>query len=114
MPIHVVATVAATGATDWIPMNLFPQPFNVGFGVTVVAPGVSAAVTTDYSVQHTFVDVLAGGSAGAGEIFDHSEVSGQSGSKDGNYAFPVQAIRMNVSALATGGSVVFRIIQAGL
>ena len=114
MPINVVATVAATGATNWIPMNQIAQPFNVGFGVTVIAPGVSAAVTTDYSVQHTFVNVLNGGSAGAGEIFDHSEVSGQSGSKDGNYAFPVQAIRMNVSALASGGAVVFRVLQAGL
>lgn len=114
MPVYTEATVAATGASAWIPLNQYSQPFNVGFGVTVVAPAASAAVTTDFSVQHTFVDVLAGASAGAGEIFDHSDVSGRSGSTDGNYAFPVAAVRVNVSALASGGAVVLRVRQAGL
>ena len=114
MPLYTEATVSATGASNWIPLNQYESPFNVGFGVTVIAPGVSAAVTPDFTVQHTFVDVLGGGSAGAGEIFDHPDASGQSSSIDGNYAFPVAAVRLNVSALATAGSVVFRVRQAGL
>lgn len=114
MPIYARVTAAASGPTNWIPLNQYPQPFNVGFGISVIAPGVSAAVVPDFSVQHTFVDILKGASAGAVDIFDHSDVSGQSTSTDGNYAYPVMAVRLNVSALASGGSMIFTVVQAGL
>ena len=114
MPVYVETTVAASGGSNWIPLNQFETPFNVGFGVTVVAPAASAAITTDFSVQHTFVDLIAGVSVGSGDIFDHSDVSGKSASIDGNYAFPVAAVRVFVSALASGGSIIFRLRQTGV
>ena len=113
MPVYARVTADSSGATDWIPLARHESPFNVGFGVSVIAPGASAAVTPDFSVQHTFVDVMKGASAGATDIFDHSDVSGQSASIDGNYAFPVVATRLFVSALASGGSMIFTVIQSG-
>lgn len=54
----------------------------IGFGCIVDG-------TATYSVQHTF---------GEGVWFDHGTVAGASANGDGNYAFPVVGIRLNVTA----------------
>lgn len=68
--------------------------FNVGFGAVV-----SGTVT--YTIEHTFNGV---------DFFDHEFLVGQTTSQDGNYAFPVAGIRINVTAGT--GSVVLTTIQA--
>lgn len=98
-------TVAGVSASNAIPLNHYVTPFNVGFGVNVVG---SAAPT--YSVQHTFHDVLADSSA---VWFDHSDVSGQTTDIDGNYAFPVMAVRLNLTAAGSASSATLHLIQAG-
>lgn len=114
MPIFAEVTASTATNTVWIPMDQYAVPFNVGFGVRVSA-AASAGTTTDFSVQHTFHDVFAESSVAAAKIFDHSDVSGKSGNIDGNYAFPVAAIRLEVSAIETSagsGAVVLSVRQA--
>ena len=83
-------TQTGTGTTAWIPMDYRQDPFNVGFGV-VIDSG-----TATYTVQHTFDDIF--DASVTPTAFDHSTVAAQTTNKDGNYAFPVRAIRLNVTA----------------
>jgi hypothetical protein len=97
----IVKAITGTGQTVWIPLDTMQNPFNVGFGV--VASG-----TITYSVEHTFDDVASGVSATA---FAHPIVAAQTASKDGNYAFPVKAVRINVTAGT--GTATITLVQAG-
>lgn len=51
--------------------------------------GVITSGTVTYTIQHTFNDV---------DWFDHEFVVGKTANDDGNYAFPVSGIRINVTA----------------
>ena len=95
-------TVTGVAASPWIPLDTYTNPFNVGFGVVVTG-------TATYTVQHTFDDVQ--NSAVTPTAFDHPSVAAQTTNKDGNYAFPVRAIRLSVTA--STGSVTLTVIQAG-
>ena len=95
-------TVAATGTSAWIPLDPKQTPFNVGFGCVITG-------LPTYTVQHTFDNVLAGETATA---FDNATVAGETTNMDGNYAFPVAAIRLNVTAGT--GSVTMKILQGSV
>ena len=96
-------TVSQTGAgsTNPVPMNLFATPFNVGMGIKV--SGV-----VDYTVQHTFDDPTVALST----WFPHPTVAAQIANADGNYAFPVTAIRVTMNS--GDGTVTLKLIQAGI
>lgn len=80
-------------------------PFNIGFGATI-------ATTAHFTVQHTFQDPLQVTAAGL-TWFPHEFVVQSSANIDGNYAFPVAGIRVEISAASEGGvSVTF--IEAGI
>lgn len=81
-------SITGTGTTAWIPLDYKQNPFNVGFGVVVNG-------TVTYDIEHTFDDILSGASATA---FKHSSLTAQTTNKDGNYAFPIRAIRINNTA----------------
>ena len=103
-PITVSKTAA--GSTNPIPMLLFVTPFNVGIGVKVTG-------TVNYTVQHTFDDVWATGySAAAGNWYNHSSLAAQTANADGNYAFPVTAVRLTVNS--GSGTATMTLIQAGV
>lgn len=74
-----VTGVAASSAIKVLNHN----PVHIGFGVIV-----SGTVT--YTVQHSF--------DGGTNWFDHEFVVGQTVAADGNYAYPVSDIRLNVTA----------------
>jgi len=78
-----------TGTTAWIPMDYKQSPFNVGLGAVV-----SGTVTFD--IEHTFDDVF--DPAVTPVAFKHSTMVTKSANADGNYAFPVRAIRINNTA----------------
>lgn len=80
-------------------------PFNIGFGATI-------ATTAKYTVQHTFQDPLQV-TAAALTWFPHEFVVAASANIDGNYAFPVGGIRVEISAANEGG-VSTTFIQAGI
>jgi hypothetical protein len=76
--------------------NTFVSPFNIGFGVVITG-------TVTYTVQHTFDGT---------NWFNHATVAAAVANADGNYAFPVKQIRVNVSAGT--GSATLTMIQAGI
>jgi len=82
-------------------MNLNATPFNVGFGVVKVG-------TVDFTVQHSFDDPAVGFTT----WFNHPTVAAQIANADGNYAFPVTAIRITMNSGA--GTVTLKLIQAGI
>lgn len=103
----VVIEKTGAGATDPVPMNQYTSPFNVGFGCDVTG-------SATYTVQHTFDNVFASDfTPSAAKWYNHSTVSGVSTDQDGNYAFPVSAIRLVLSGGSTG-SVKMTILQAGI
>jgi archaellum component FlaF (FlaF/FlaG flagellin family) len=98
-----VVSQTGTGSSAIIPMNLDSTPFNVGFGV--VATG-----TVTYTVQHTFDNPWTTASP---TWFNHPTVASVvSTNADGNYAFPVAAIKVAVTSGA--GTAQLTVIQAGI
>jgi hypothetical protein len=97
-------SVGSATTSAWIPLDTNKAPFNVGFGVTI-----GAGVLT-FKVQHTFDNVQ--DSTVTATAFDHPDVTGKTVNTDGNYAFPIRAVRLNVTAY-TSGTAVLTLIQAG-
>lgn len=97
-----IATKTGTGSSNVLPMDLYISPFNVGFGV--VATG-----TVTYTVQHTFDDPQ---TVASPVWFSHPTIAAKSDNQDGNYAFPVAAIKVLVTAGA--GTAAMTLIQAGV
>ena len=98
-----VVSQTGVGSSETIPMNLDSTPFNVGFGV--VADG-----TVTYTVQHTFDNPW---TTDTPTWFDHPTVASVvSTDADGNYAFPVAAIKVAVTS--GSGTATLTVIQAGI
>ena len=103
-PIVLSTTGGTSSAVS--PMNINTSPFNVGFGVTVSG-------TINYTVQHTFDNVWSPDfDPDTAVWFDHPTIASQSANKDGNYAFPVAAIR--ILGNSGGGTATLTILQAGI
>ena len=99
-----VVSRSAAGTTAWIPVN-FRTESGFGIGIGCIATG-----TLTYSVEHTFDDVF--DPTVTPTAFAHSTIAAQTASKDGNYAFPVRAVRLNITAY-TSGSVTMTLLQFG-
>lgn len=95
-----IVTQTGTGTSAWIPVDYTQNAFAIGFGCVV-----SGTVT--YTVQHTFDNIQ--DASVTPTAFDHSTVAAETTNQDGNYAFPVRAIRLNVTAGT--GSVTITILQ---
>ncbi len=99
-------TQTGVGASAVSPMNLNTSPFNIGFAAVVTG-------TANYTVQHTFDDVnLPTFNPSTATWFDHPTVAALGANADGNYAFPVTAIRLLVNS--GGGTVRLTLLQAGI
>lgn len=114
-PTTVVVTAASgvTTASNWVCMDRLPDDIEISFGVTVTTAGSGFG---SYTVQHTFINVPLLGTAAitAQDIFDHPTVSGQSAAADGNYAYPVAAIRvLQVGGSGSGNIASLTVTQAG-
>jgi len=101
-------TISVTGVANSVvaPMNINTSPFNVGFGVTVTG-------TINFTVQHTFDNVWSSTfDPATANWFDHPSVAAKAVNQDGNYAFPVSAIRIKGN---TGtGTATLTLLQAGI
>lgn len=100
------------GSTPWYLPDIHAKPFAIGIGAVVSG-------TVNYDIQHTFDNVLLtnGRMAVADatlipDVFDHSDLAGETASQNGNYAFPCQGIRLEVNSGT--GTVEFTLIQGGL
>jgi hypothetical protein len=95
-----VIAKTGTGTTAWIPVDYKQSPFNVGLGVVV-----SGTITFD--IEHTFDDIF--DATVTPVAFKHSTMVSKTANTDGNYAFPVRAIRVNNTAGT--GSTTLTILQ---
>ena len=105
--VNTVSGTATSVTTSWIPTNIHQTPFNVGFGVIVHGNG-----DITYKVEHTFDNVLEHGVSA--RAFTHEDVSAESASKDGNYAFGVRAIRLAVVSASSSAGAELTVIQVGI
>lgn len=96
-----IVSKTGTGASSIVPLDREQAPFNVGIGCVT-----SGTVT--YSVQHTFDDVQ--DSTVTPTWFLNSGITSQTGNKDGNYAAPIRATRVNVESGT--GTVTMTVIQS--
>ncbi len=104
--IPMVRTQTGTGTSSPAVYNIFENPFNVGIGCVVTG-------TVNYTVQHTFNDIINLG-AGSCTWFNHDNadlVSATTNQND-NYAYPITASQVVVNSGT--GSVAVTFIQAGL
>jgi hypothetical protein len=85
-------------------------PFNVGIGCVMN----STSAITSYNVEHTF-DYTGSSTfiSSNATWFLNSTISAASSNLSGNYAFPVAAIRPNVTAGSSTGTLTVTLIQAG-
>jgi hypothetical protein len=95
-----VIRITGTGTTAWIPLDYKQNPFNIGLGIVVNG-------TITYDIEHTFDDVF--DASVTPTAFKHSTLVAQTANKDGNYAFPVRAVRVNNTAGT--GSTTLTILQ---
>ncbi len=112
-------TFTVTGLSSTFGYNaatFFPDtsrnPFNIGFGCVVNSTNVT------YNIEHTW-DYNPTGASSAftsslANWFQHSSVTGASTNANSNYAFPVTAIRLNVTAGSSTGTVMASFVQAGI
>ena|ERR1700748_2912437 len=100
---RVVETVSgvANGAT--IPVDYRSQNFGIGFGVVVTG-------TITFTVQHTFDDIY--NPAITPTWFNNAFVAAATANVDGNYAFPVAAIRL-ITTAGTGSATMTALFQSG-
>ena len=96
-------TLTAVGTSQALPADHYITPFNIGLGL-VISGG-----TPSVSVQHTFDDIF--NASVTPTWFNHPSMNAVTASVDGNYAFPVRAVRLNYGA--GPGTAVLTIIQAG-
>ena len=111
MPIYTQRTfnVAATTTHDnvvpWIPLDMFADGFSVSFGITLLQGG-----PINTRVVHTFDDVF---DPRVTPIeLNHIDVTAASTAADGNYAYPVRAIRFVITSVGSAGSIRYTVMQA--
>jgi hypothetical protein len=118
MPAAYTVTITGSGASNpWMPDLSARTPFNIGIGVTV------NSTNTLYNVEHTFDPIFQGifpstiavlGSSQA-TWFSNTGITAQSSNANGNYAFPVVGIRLNVNGtgLSSVGTTKMTLLQVG-
>jgi len=106
------AQTNSSGYPTYYP-DIYVTPFSIGIGVTVNSTGVTWNIehTFDYlgNLSSNFVGFL----ASAATWFQHSTLSNQSSNGNGNYAFGVTGIRLNVTAGSSTGTTTMTLVQAG-
>jgi hypothetical protein len=108
------AQTNSSGYPTFFP-DIIADPFSIGIGVTVN----STAAAPSWNIEHTF-DYLGnlssnftGFLSSAATWFQHSTLSGQSSNANGNYAFGVTGIRLNVTAGSSIQTTSMTLVQAG-
>jgi len=105
----VVVTVSSATTSNPIPVDWRGSPFSLAIGVDL-NPGVLT-----YTVEHTFDDPI--GFTSAADYNSNATwrattgLSALTATDEGNIAFPIRAVRLNVTAF-TSGSAEMTIIQS--
>lgn len=95
---------ASVQTTAPIPLNWRNPDFKVSVAVD------TDGSTTTATVQHTFDDV---NDPDVTPVwFDHADIAAVTAKNDGNYAYPVRAVRLSIGATGTD-TWTFWVLQAG-
>ena len=101
-PISV--TVSGAGVSAPIPMDYTATQFSVGVGCKISA-------TATYTVEHTFDDVWSPTfNPATATWLPNTGLTAKTANADGNYAFPVTAVRLNVAS--STGTVTMTVVQS--
>lgn len=111
-PITLQYTGSATGDTEAAQVNWRQKDFQIGWGVVLSAAGT-------YFVEHTFDDPAdftdkSDWTTNATWFIHESFGSpgvGKTANADGNYAFPIQGIRLRPTA--NTGNITMKVMQSG-
>lgn len=107
-PVITLSQEGKGRSTFHIP-DTFLNPFNIGLGCVVSGSG-----TVTYSIEHTFEDTASASfSPSLATWFKNSGLTDQSGNANGNYAYPVNGISINVTSATGTPTVTLYILQAG-
>jgi hypothetical protein len=99
-------TVSGIGVSTPIIPDWHTSVVNIGVGVKISA-------TATFTVEHTFDDVFSPTfDPATATWYPNSGLTAQTTNKDGNYAYPISAFRLNVSA--STGTATIQAIQAGI
>lgn len=103
----VSSTVGYPSSGVFFP-DYYVRPFNIGIGTIVnsTASTFNVEHTFDYTGSSTFISSNA-------TWFPNTGITAKSTNTDGNYAYPVTAIRLNVTTGSATGTVQLVAIQAG-
>jgi hypothetical protein len=105
MPRPSSVTVGSATTSAAVPINWRGhQGSNIAVSIGCVLTGAST-----YKVQHTFDDIF--DPSVTPTWFDHASITGKTTSADGNYAFPIRAVRLNVTPY-TSGAVTMTVLEA--
>lgn len=103
-----LADHGVTGTSDSITVQGAGAPFDGTFAVA----GITDANVITYTVLNSGLTASGqGAKVAVARVFDHSSLTGKTANADGNYAYPVSAIRLNVTAY-TSGKVTLTAIQS--
>lgn len=104
-------TKTGTGRSAVHVPDTFLNPFNIGLGcVVTLAQGESVT----YSVEHTFENALAPDfNPATATWFKNSGLTDKNGNENGNYAYAVNAISLNITAATGNPTVTLYILQSG-
>jgi hypothetical protein len=102
---QIVTVSGASLSSSAIVTDTYISPFNVGFGVVITG-------TVAYQVKHTFDNPQ---TVASPTWFIHpSTATAATANLDGNYAFPVAAIKIETTAGTNTGKITLTVIQAGV
>lgn len=90
--------------TPTYPLNWRGNEFTVSLGVNVTG-------TINYTVQHC-MQRMSDGPPSTLTWWPHSSLASKTADADGNYGFPVTAIRLHINSLTAGALVDFHVTQA--
>lgn len=97
-----VISKTGAGSSAIVPMDIYLSPFHVSITTSVSG-------TVNYTIQHTNSDIW--DSTVTPVWADHPTLASLAAAADGNYAFPVRAIKILVNS--GSGTVDAIIVQAG-
>lgn len=92
-PQIITATaLAQNGTTSWVPMDIYQTPVNISLFLDITSG--------TWDVEHTMDDVWDTSITPA--PVTHSSLTAKTTDADGNYAFPVRAIRLKQTSASPG------------
>ena len=104
--VLTAASGVSSGASTVYVVDTFKNPVNIGLGCVITAGSPT------YTVEHTFDDVYAPTfDPATATWFANSGLTSKSANDNGNYAYPINGIRVRV--VSGSGTVKLYVLQAG-